>query len=1005
MFAFAKTSATTAAAAALAAVSWAMGPIVARAQHAVSGTVTEAGTGVSLLGATIREANAEGGTVTDLDGAFSLTLSGPDAVLEVGYVGMATARVEVAGRAVVDIALAESTARLRQAVVTGYTGATEQRDLVGSYAEVGEEELLADRPLESVDQLLEGRVAGVQVETVTGEPGLPIRVNIRGQTSAATGALSASTQPLYLLDGVRLFDALETNGRSSVFSEVNSTALNPLSLINPDDIASVTVLKDASATALYGADAANGVVLITTKQGGGNTRLSASVSYGTGRPVNDIQFLTTAQYLELARETLFNTGENPAEAGRSDVDTDWRRLVQQNPRNLDVDLTAAGGSDAGLRYRLTAGYSEIESVHIGNGLRQGNLNLNLTLPLGDRLRLATRLSGAYQRKEGLRSFDVFSFPPNQPVRNADGTFNNEGFFERRANPVALLEQNENYQSQRSTNAQATLHYDVTPGLDLRVLGGIDDQGRDQFRYQSALNGSGARRGGRLILSDFRNTQWIANAQASYAPEGLGPHHPSALAGGELLRQVRRREVAQGTGFPNDEVRRLAVLGKDDTQFAESVFEQARASAYGQLAYDYDYRYYVKLNVRSDASSIFGGDRQADVFWAVGAAWNFANEAGFAERRPLGIDYGKLRASYGVTGNSRIGVYTAQGTYLQEFADENYGGALPAFAQAPPNQDLGWERERQINLGLDLGWDVGRYGVTVEYYDNRTTDGLYSFDTPRESGFMSILANTLEIRNRGYEMTVTYAPVRTDTWRYNTSFNVAHNRNRLLSLAGVDNRSGNDLLRLVPGRDINLLYAVEYAGVNSESGTMRWRLPDGTLTQDGDVARQISSRVAIGRSVPDFYGGWHQTLGYGAVSATLQINYSYGATALVDPLTFTDGRQILFNNQSVNQLDRWQQAGDVTDVPRLRVDNAFVRASSRYAYDLNYVQLSTLSLNVDLVRAGWSPRGVEAFSAYALVNNLAYFYDEERRAGRNGIREYRFTFPQQRSITLGAKLTW
>ena len=248
-----------------------LGVCPAAAQHLVSGTITEAATGETLIGAAVRERGTDNGAVTDVEGRYTITVRSGEAVLEVSYVGEETQAVPVAGRTTVDIVMKATPSQLSQAIVTGYRGVQERRDLVGSYNTVSEEELAADRPVESVDQLLEGRVAGVQVQVVTGEPGLPIRVQIRGQSAVNANTsgllLNASTQPLYILDGVPLFDVLETNSRDSQFGAFNNQPLNPLSLINPDDVASIVVLKDASATALYGADAANGVVLITTKQG------------------------------------------------------------------------------------------------------------------------------------------------------------------------------------------------------------------------------------------------------------------------------------------------------------------------------------------------------------------------------------------------------------------------------------------------------------------------------------------------------------------------------------------------------------------------------------------------------------------------------------------------------------------------------------------------------------------------------------------------------------------
>ncbi|MEL7159936.1 MAG: hypothetical protein AAFN92_04200, partial [Bacteroidota bacterium] len=244
-------------------------------------------------------------------------------------------------------------------------------------------------------------------------------------------------------------------------------------------------------------------------------------------------------------------------------------------------------------------------------------------------------------------------------------------------------------------------------------------------------------------------------------------------------------------------------------------------------------------------------------------------------------------------------------------------------------------------------------------------------------------------------------------RWTSSFNIARNRNRLIEISQPDLLPSNDrtALALIPGRDVNTLYGIPFAGVDSETGVALYRLPDGTITSERAEVRDRRNFVPLGRSTPDFFGGWQNGLTLGAWNLTLQLNYSYGATDRVDRLTFTDGQQILINNQSVNQLDRWQRPGDETGVPRLLIDNPPVARSSRYFFDLSYLQFASLSLNVDLGQLGVLPVGADNFRFFGLVNNLGYLYAGERVRGRNGIAEYRFTFPQQRSVTFGLKISW
>jgi TonB-linked SusC/RagA family outer membrane protein len=990
------------------------------AQTLVIGQVTDTD-GEPLLGVTVLELGTTNGTITDLDGNFELEVTGQEARLRFSYVGMKEVirrlspdnRVRTsAGREAIGlrVRMEELANELQEVVVTAYRGELERKDLVGSYQGVQMEELLPDRPIESIDKLLEGQVAGVRIISNTGEPGLPVQVQIRGQGSlpAIGSRISASTQPLFVLDGVPLFDVTEQNTTNSVFSDINSQRLNPLSFLNPEDIESITVLKDASATALYGADAANGVILITTKSGGGQgDRINVSYNQGFANTINEVQFLNTEQYVELARETLFNSGRDPAEAGTTDVSTDWRELVQRTSVNRDLDISLSGGQSKGVRYRLGAGYNQLESIHVGNGLEQLNLSLKVDVPIGRRFDFSTRINSGYQKREGINTFDVFTFPPNLPIRLADGSFNNDGFFERRPNPIAALEQNENETTSWNWNAQSTFNYRPVEALSLRLLGGLDRQESQQFQYDSALNGSGQTQGGRLSLGNRQNTQWVANVQASWSPEFANTnHHFSTLLGGELNGQLNQNLVATGSNFPFDDLRQLRFLPREDKNISESEFVRRKASLYGELAYNYDYRYYLKLNGRRDASSIFGGDQQAQLLWAIGASWNLSEEDWWGEQL-LGIGYAKLRTSYGITGNSRIGVYSAAGLY-RFTSNSLYGGQVPLTASSPINEFLGWERKRKLNVALDLNFGKQQaWSLTAEYYRNTTIDAITSVNIPYENGFNTLIANAAELQNQGLELSVGYRTPTDRRWHYNTSFNFARNRNVLLD---IDNEQlpslAGDPRAFRIGEDVSTIYAVRWAGIDPATGLESWFLPNGEITTIDDEAQGVENLVPVGNGSPDLQGGWRHSLRVGALSFNLLLNYSFGAEDLVNPLTFTDGRQILFNNQSINQLDRWRQPGDITDTPRLNLENQLLGRSTRYLYTISYIQLASAGLTYSFPEDRKLPFGARELRCNLLVNNLGYHYfGDDTPANRNGVAEYRFTFPEQRAIVFGIRVGW
>lgn len=994
-------------------------PVLIFAQLEVSGLVSDEA-GEPLIGVAIRLGNSGQGTLTGIDGRFSLVIKEADeeSKLLLTYTGMETlvyplkqAQIvtdkDGKRQAVLQLVMQETSLQIKQVVVTAYRGAQERKDLVGSHEAVQLEELMPDRPEESIDKLLEGRIAGVQVNITTGEPGLPVQVQIRGQGSLPNigAGVSASTQPLFVLDGVPLFDVSETNTATSVFADINSQRLNPLSFLNMEDIESITVLKDASATALYGADAANGVVLITTKSAKAGEKQSINLSYSQGfaNPLDEIKYLNSQEYVELARETLFNSGRNPADAGTSDIFTDWRALVQRTSTTRNVDFSMSGSSKEGLAYRFSAGYNQLQGAHIGNGLEQLNFSLKVEAPAFKNLQMGIRINGGSQKRDGLSTYNAFSYLPNLPVRLPDGSFNNGGFFINRPNPLAALEQNENVTNSKSFNSQMSLNYQAARSLNFRFLAGIDFNDSEQFQYNSALNGSGATRNGSLRMGQRENSQWVSNLQGTWSPTfGASAHHLSVLGGGELNGQVQKQLVATGANFPFDDLRQLRFLQNEDTRISESVFERKKASLYGEISYNYNYRYYIKFNGRRDASSIFGGDQQAQLLWAIGSSWNISEENWWASQ-PLGISYAKLRTSYGITGNSRIGVYSARGLY--RFNDVLYEQQVPLTASSPINDFLGWERKKQLNLALDLTFgEYSPFRFTLEWYNNTTIDAITSAEVPLESGFENVIANAASIRNRGVELSINYGSKEGKKWAYKSSFNIARNYNTLLSINVEDlpSTTGNPRAFRV-GQDVNTLYAIVFAGVDPATGQELFQLADGSISDETAPTRDFRNYVPVGNSTPDFFGGWFHSLKYKQFTLASQLNFSYGGARILSPLTFQDGRQILINNQSVNQLDRWQQPGDITDTPRPSIDKPLVSRSTRYLQQLNFLQIASVSLNYSINNTGSLPDFIRQITLFALVNNLYYFYDEPRRKNRNTVAEYRFNFPQQRALVFGVKV--
>ncbi|MEY4134901.1 MAG: hypothetical protein RL386_1251 [Bacteroidota bacterium] len=970
-------------------------------QRKVSGIITDAAQ-EPLTGATVIVKGGEVGTASDQDGKYALLLPAgtTDAVLIFSYVGMRTQELRAKAGSTLNVVLYRDAQDIQEVVVTAYAVRKQEKDLVGSYEQVTAEALRSDRPVESVDKLLEGLAPGVQVEQTTGERGLPVRIRIRGEnTLVPVGStdITASGQPLVVLDGVPLYDVFETNTANTQFGNVLNQRVNPLALLNPGDIESLVVLKDAAATALYGANAANGVILITTKKGkAGKTAVDVKIQQGFEQPINEIQFLNTPQYLELARETLFNSGKNPEDAGASNVATDWRRAVQRTGTFTSAGFTMGGGGDQ-FNFYFSADHLAQQAIARGNSNQRQGVRINLGQKFGKKFSLNTGLATSRKTKESLNTFQNVTFPPNLPVYADDSTFNNTGPFATLGNPLAVIAQNDHAHQVLSVNGNATLRFEPLPGLYFSTMAGADIFQQREKRYNSALNGTGRNRNGYAIRSNTDNQRWISTTQAGWNTTFREKHHLGLVAGFEAQKRYTDRSIITATNFPFDNLRELNTVNKADIDANTSAYEDASLSGFGQLSYDWDYRYYVSLSSRRDASSIFGGDVQAANFYSAGAAWTFS--AAPWMKRFKALSFGKLRMSYGITGNSRLGTYSARGLYV--ISDNNSYGGFNGFApSAPPNERLTWQSNRQLNAALDLNFLDSRLKFSWEYYRNTIINAISTIPTPRESGFNTIVANTGDMRNQGMEWSLK-ADLARNAIFWTSGLNISFNRNEVLRIAverppqATDQSSG-----IVVGNDINAIYGIRAAGVDPYNGKPLWFMPDGSITDDARLAADVRNRVVIGNRTPSFFGGLQNQLGWKQWRLSFMVNYSYGSHILVNNLTFTDGRQISFNNQSVNQLDRWQQPGDITDTPRLHEANFPSRNTTRYLFRNDFLQLANASLSWELPRAIAKKMRISSLRASLQADNLGYLYSTKTRSGRNGIAEYRFIFPQARAVVAG-----
>lgn len=980
----------------------------AKAPITVTGIVLDSLTKKPLVGAAlyIRQTGIQ--ARTDEKGEFSLNLPAQAAneILTVSYVGYERSNVRI-GPDFYQILLKQDNFNMEEVVVIStYERPKLKEETVGSVFSLSAKELQTSRPIESIDKMLEGMVPGLYVEPST-SLGTPVKIHIRGQgtlSSLTNDIRTSSSQPLFVIDGVPM---QEQQSGDAVGQFNNETLLNPLAGINPMDIESVTVLKDAAATTIYGANAANGVILITTRGGrSGSLRVQGSYQTGVSTFMNQTKLLSGPQYHELLKEFYINTGKTEAAAtqlaGSSTIDTDWFGLTSRNARYNNLNVSLSGGKD-GSTFYLSMGYRNQENATPGNELQQYTATLKYQTKLSDKIKLNTTITPTLMRREGLDNFSANAYlPPNISPYNADGSF---ATFMNLYNPSAVLAQNEDKSQTITTNGQLDLQYDITPELYVRTaVGGNFFQSRQEL-YQSKENGTGSTVGGRLRIYDRLTYNWTSFAQMGYSPKLTGNQRFLVLAGMELRDQYTALLYGLGTGFSYDRIRELSLANTRTS--ASSKISDATVSYYTQLNYDLQKKYYVTISGRADQSSLFGGDKQMALNAALGAGWNISNEDFLRDIES--INFLRLRASFGSTGNSRIGSYASRGMY--DLGNVNYEGQIGATpaATAAENPDLGWETNYKTNIGLDISL-FDRLQFTLELYQNNIHNLITSVEVPLETGFSGIPINTGNMRNRGLDFNVSYAWLKDKAFHWRTTFNGGFNRNKVLSfnnpLAEVyASRTGNyvgNALRV--GYSTNTIWGVRWAGVDPEDGLDRFYTPAGDVVNRAQItAMGADAYQILGNSLPTIQGGMVNALNWRNISLSFNLQYNIGTSRLVPTTRFEVGNSLAHSNKVVDLMYRWQQSGDRTDIPKLTTALP-VRNSSQYLYDLTHLKLSNVSLGYAL-NNDWTKRlNIPNLSFHFNVTNLFYWYKDKSPEGRNGIRELRFTYPETRNFSFGMQMT-
>lgn len=952
-------------------------------------------------------------SITDFDGKFSIKDVPMGSVVKISSMGFKTQEIEVTESKKLTIILKEDIESLEEVIVTSNYGTIQKKsDLVSSAYQVKSEDI-ENLPQQRVDRLLEGIIPGLEVNSQSnGATSSRPRysVTIRGEAS-----LSASNEPLWIVDGIQI----NTGDRTNLISGIQ-TSVSPLSFLNPDDIESITVLKDASATTIYGADGANGVILITTKKGRANqNQLEVSLRQGVSFINKDTRFkvLSAQQYLDLAKESYLNSGGDIAYFPFTDNDmnnysatqTDWYDEFFDKGSTSQLNLSASGG-DKKATYRISGSYFENKMTLKGNNQQRISVNTNNNVNFTDKLNLSFLLSGSYNVNSTFTpGDDYYSNLPIISPYNDDGTFrqyykviegsNSDGsprWVEKRFfNSLAEREQNDNGQKAFSFKGSVQLSYKINNVFKLSSQFGVDYNNYVEKIYRSMKNWSGKNQYTPVGFaydntSNFLN--WNTIHRVNFNKE-FGLHRISGVVGLELGSNQYKVTSASGSGFINDHIRMVSLASFSDGSSSE--YKKNKASYLGQLSYNYDGRYNLVLNGRNDGNSNFGKNVQRATFLSAGASWNIHKESFFTNKT---IDVLSIKGSYGTNGNSRYGNQDPDGVY--SISDSyQYGNSIGAGISSGANPDLSWETTYITNLGARIAFWNRRLDITTELYRNKTTDLISTLDASRTIGDTTILRNIGAIENKGVEVTIESVNIKTKEFSWKTRILAARNRNKILELYNdVPKNYGN--IRLEEGKSKNTFYLVKWAGVDPRDGYPMWYDLDGNITKDYNVDNRVADKIAD----PDLFGSITNTFTYKKrYSLNILLGYTIGGYSFS---TFardvnSDGLNIMDDNQSVNQLDRWKSEGDLAlaPIPIWGVSTSSVRNSTRFLYNKTNIKLRNISFSYLFDDNLIDSIGVESVGVSLIANNVFIWtpYDKSyRNSYKNNIEGY----PLETEVSLG-----
>ncbi len=979
----------------------------------IKGVVTGLSDRQAIPGVNVYVKGTTIGTATDINGKYELSVPQDAQILVFSLIGMKVEEIIIGKRTEINVSLSEQQISLEELVVVGY-GTQIKRNLTGSIGKIDVGDLNSFTA-PSFETVLQGQTAGVQVQQGSGKLGEAIMMRIRGSSS-----VSASNQPLYVVDGVPITTANQ--------GDLNNQPTNPLNDINFNDIESIQVLKDASAAAIYGSRASNGVVLITTKKGkSGKTNYMLNYNIGMNQPSRLREWLNRDEYLELMDESLGNAVDGngliwgwktPDElkdvyipGWRDGVDTDWQDEAFQQGFLQKVNFSASGGTDK-TRFYTGITYDDQDGILIGNNIQKvsGRLNLDheasAIVSFGLNMNIVqTTLNRIVEDNAFANPIQMVAIPSAQAVIDPEtGLYNTRTVYYN-----SLIDyrdaQNRTQVLRSFTNLYGQLN--LAEGLSFRSEFGTDFLIQHEKNY-FGRNTNWGKPGGLSINREVSVYNYNTNNYFSFDKKWKNQHALNAVAGMSFQNSTSSGTSLEGRGFISDDFKNISSAA-EITSYAGWGYGNSYLSYFARANYILKDKYLLSLSGRVDGASRFGNDNRYGFFPAASVGWILSEEQFMKESKT--ISFLKLRFSVGKTGNSEIGNYAALGL----FNGVNYVGVTGLSPSQLQNPGLSWEETAQSDFGIDFGFLKDRISGQIDFYYKKTTDMLLYRSLPATSGYTEVIMNVGSLENKGIEFSLKSHNT-TKALKWTTEFNIAFNKNEVLNIDGPDISYGVNYV--IEGEEIGVFKMVEYAGVHPMTGDALFYRNDGSglTTKNYNEAKT----VVVGSPNPDFVGGLSNNFIYNQFDLNVLMSFVYGNMIYMSGDRYLSSNGESWDNQSRNQLNRWQKPGDITDVPQARFDSRNgSQHSTRYLEDGSYIRLRNITLGYSIPKQVVQRMHLSRIRMYISGQNLLTFtaypgFDPEVNSMRAGAstQAYNvalgvdfFTAPQMRSIICGIEVNF